>query len=109
MADHPIKPTDAAYKEAEEIWRSASNIVSCCRQVLEYGVREGADHELRACCEWLRGRGLHASASNLEKVRRPSVKTRALVALEEAALRAENFASSDATKIIREALESIDD
>lgn len=109
MTDRPIKPTDAAYKKAEEIWRSASTIVSCCRQVLEYGVREGADHELQACCEWLRGRGLLTSASDLEKVRRPSVKTRALVALEEAVLRGENFTSSDATKVIRQALESIDD
>lgn len=108
-SNHPIEPTDRAYKEAEEIWRSASSVSSCCRQVLEYGVREGADYELEACCAWLGKQGMRSSAESLWLSRRPTLKTRALDALNRAVSHGESFASSEATKIIRKALENINE
>lgn len=109
MTDHPVKPTKENYEKGRSVWRDAAGVVRGVQDVLDYGFQEGADHELRACCAWLRGRGLHTSANDLEKARRPSLKTRALVALDKAVLHGESFASSEATKVIRQALESIDE
>lgn len=109
MSDHPAKPTKQAYEKARLLWGDARGVTEGIREVTDYGFQEGADYELEACCAWLEGQGMCSSAQFLRLSRRPTLKTRALVALNRAVSHGESFASSEATNVIREALESIDE
>jgi len=66
----------------------------------------GADQELEACCEWLKGDGWCGSMARLRAARRPnlpSLKDRALKSLDGLAL------PDDAFETIRFALEALPD
>jgi hypothetical protein len=74
--------------------------------------RWGADQELEACCADLRMVLGPDQADWLRSVRRPkppSLKERALAALDDAVIRGDCITTSDAVPAIRRALESLPD
>ena len=110
MSKHPITPTP----ELVQQWRNAARPFGLTREtwIATQAARWGADQELEACCEILRGESnYHHIAEPLRAARRPkppsSLKEQALTQLDSlhADLRAHGFGTN--TDIIRRALERL--
>ena len=119
--EHPIRPPHelvqqwvslACENEGYETWQDLAT----------QAARWGADQELEACCVWLRNKvGTFSANAHLEAQRRsdnlraarrpktPSLKKRALAALDDAVIRGDCITTSDAVPAIRRALESLPD
>jgi hypothetical protein len=101
------------YEDGEEIKSSPRWFFSVCAKAAKYG----ADQELEAICEWLHWQNLATHSElipSLRAARRPkppSLKEQALAVLEEEPEDAKELIvfDTDQVKIIRRALEALDD
>jgi len=81
-------------------------------QIAQLAYRAGADQELEACCEWLKGTahiGIDLELLHARRPKPPSLKELALAALDDAILRGDCITTSDALPAIRHALDQLDD
>ena len=107
--EHPITPPP----ELVEQWLESTRSDDCIGayppdyefDIATQAARWGADQELEACCEWLKGHWLNADLRAHRRPKPPSLKEQALEALDEehADMRIQNY------KLIRSALESLPD
>ena len=79
---HPITPPAGLVDKWSEEWhRSEDDNTSFEAWMLAHAAQWGADQELEACCEWIRGRSWDLAPNDLRAVRRPkplSLKKQAL-------------------------------
>ena len=108
--NHPITPPPEL---VQQWWDNTHGAFYEFEAVAIQAARWGADQELEACCEWLRGSlpGYDKHyADCLHTARRskpPSLKEQALVALNE--MEDKMFGPTVGEKLIRQALESLPD
>jgi hypothetical protein len=112
--EHPITPSPDLIRQWNE--DAATAPMADQRYIAIQAARWGADQELKACCTWLSDHGWIAADPKLHAARRPkspSLKERALEALNEAVYMADDSPpegiSTDQADIIRRALEQLDD
>ena len=110
--NHPITPPPELVEQWTQEWLD-SNWIGKNTYIATQAARWGADQELEACCEWLRDNGLYETRiGHLRAARRPkppSLKERALAALDDAIMRGDCITISDALPTLRRALEQLDD
>ena len=114
-------PTPELMQEWLTKWKDKRATVPYDEFFATQAAQWGADQELEACCEWLRcevrtfSAAAHLEAQrrsdNLRTARRkpPSLKEQALAALDDAVVRGDCITVSEASPIIRRALESLPD
>ena len=108
MSNHPITPPD----ELVDKWVNQSPYINPEGYIAAQAAQWGADKELEACCEWLRGEydwGL-AAALRLDAERRPDPPSLKEQALSELNLTADPDGaelSRTQVELIRQALESL--
>jgi hypothetical protein len=121
MAEHPITPPP----ELVQQWRNLPEYTSQLRMmssvtltteklqdIATQAARWGADQELEACCEWLKGTAHIGIDFELLHTRRPklqSLKEQALTALSEADQGLNESEWQQRSETIRRALEQLDD
>ena len=102
---HPIIPSS----ELLDKWCKDLTLLNL-RDIATQAAQWGADQELDACDEWLFQDGYDVTSARLRAARRPkppSLKAQALLVIDTAVN--DYRMSSDATSIIRRALEALDD
>jgi hypothetical protein len=109
MSDHPITPPPELVVEwADTIYQQTEDDDQRDLYVATRAAQWGADQELEACCEWLKGTSELGIDLELIKARRPkppSLKEQALAELAEW----ENVMDIAPDSPIRRALEQLDD
>jgi hypothetical protein len=113
MTNHPITPPPEL---VQQWWEQADQHQDDPKTYFDYVATEaaqwGADQELEACCEWLSACGCESYGRELRAARRPkppSLKERALMALEDGDTGPGASLTSNEVDIIRRALEQLDD
>ena len=102
---HPALPPKVQLEKWEQIYFSDEENFDV---LLIEAYQAGADHELEACCEWLRKQGYLNVATGLQKDRRPkplSLKKKAILAIETAIV--DGRLSTLAGDVVRDALDLI--
>jgi hypothetical protein len=101
--EHPITLPSELFEE----W---VRLPGSTKQLLETAAQWGADQELEACCDWLRGEGYPGTVIDLRAARRPkppSLKEEALEELRQFPIDPEGGITSSALDKIRRALEAL--
>jgi hypothetical protein len=110
---HPITPPpELVSKWASEFYGTTIAPGEAAIDIATQAARWGSDQELEACCEWLSARTGFMDAHDLRAARRPkppSLKERALMALEDGDLGPGASLTPVEVCTIRRALEQLDD
>jgi len=104
---HPAIPSSDQLKKWEDQWFDEEEHPDV---LLIQAFQAGADLELEACCEWLGCGGFAGTCFSLRAARRPkppSLKERALMALEDGDTGSGASLTSNEVDIIRRALEEL--
>ena len=110
MTDHPITPPPELVAQ----WVEYAGLVGINEHQLVHlaaqAARWGSDHELEACCVWLRGNDpyehdYHQMLRTARRPKPPSLKEQALLAIDTAV--ADGRLSPDVSNVVRRALEAL--
>ena len=107
MTNHPITPPPGLVQQwVDQLLPQGS------MKAFNVAAQWGANQELEACCEWLKGTselGLDLELIRTRRPKPPSLKEQALAALDDAIMRGDCITISDALPTIRRALEALPD
>ena len=103
---HPITPPPELVKE----WRDLPEYLTTKLQgIATQAARWGADQELEACCEWVKGHWLDADLRSARRPKPPSLKERALEQLDSLHSDLKLHGLGTNTDTIRSALKALPD
>ena len=109
--EHPIPPPTELVLQWVRQWQQAPyQAKDIYRHIATQAAPWGADQELEACCEWLKDNLDAYWATSLRAARRPkppSLKEQALLAIDVHV--ADGRLSPDVSKVVRRALEQLND
>ena len=114
LQQHPITPSIELVKQWSDRWHSAKdNDFDVVLFVAIEAARWGADQELEACCEWLKGHWIDEDLRKHRRPKPPSLKAQALQAAQRFYANGHEDCNDEEVKddfdIIRRALESLPD
>jgi hypothetical protein len=109
---HPITPPPELVQQwLEELYGGPVSVISPFDQrVLIAAAQWGADHELEACCEWVKSKQTYWAHDELRAARRPKPQSLKEQALDELHISFDRgYLKEEAADTIRRALEALDD